>query len=552
MGSRSSSAGSFSRRYQSLALVFVAVMLVAASVVVLPRQRTAQAAGTSPVQLGYFYIPPTDGTTAATLAARASFITLTQGNESYRDSVRANGYSGDILQYIVSAEIGGPGPYKNASATCDTTFDPLRNQVSDQVGDFCKSVHPNENWFLHNGKGERLYSKSGRGVYYRMNPAASGWRQFALSRMKADLNALGYDGIFLDNVELSWNKSRSQLTNSDGVIKEFSSDGAFRNAWVGYLSQLSGGLRSSGKLWANMINDPNDGSNWGPYLQHLDGGMFETWAVGYRGLSPKRWDNNLRQAEAAQAMGKGILAVSPGPKSDNALQTFALSSYLLIADGGNTFFRYASDTNEHEYTSFWQYANYNVALGKPVGARYAVGTQWRRDFECGSVTVDPAAQTGTIAATTCSGSGSVPPTATPSPTNTPVPTNTPAPTNTPVPTNTPAPTNTPVPTNTPQPATGLTVTISGLPVNGDVQGTINVRAKVGAENRKGLRLRFYLDGVWQWSEGIAPFYLGGDTDGSPAGFDTRAWTNGTHTLSAVATLADGSEATTSVKISVRN
>jgi hypothetical protein len=530
--------------YRTLVFAALAVMLVAASFVALPRERDALAASPATVKLGYFYIPPADGTSPSTLASNAGFITLTQGHEAYRDSVRASGYTGDILQYIVAAEVEGPGPYANASASCDTGFDPLNNQVTDQIGDFCKYVHPNESWFLHNGAGKRLYSDAGKGVHYRMNPAASGWQKFALGRMKADLASLGYNGIFLDNVELSWVKSAQQLDNSDGIIREFSSDSAFRNAWLGYLSQLSATLRPTGKLWANMVNDPNDGSNWNAYLQYLDGGMFESFAVGYHGLSPQKWDNNLRQAEAALNAGKGVLAVSAGPKTDAAKQTFALSSYLLITDGADAYFRYVSDTNAHEYTSFWLYPNYNVELGNPVGPRYLSGSVWRRDFDCGYVTVDPAAKTGKITTTTCAKRDDQ---VTPSPTNTPVPTNTPAPTNTPVPTNTPAPTQTPTQT----PSSTLNVVISGVTLNEPVSGTISVRAGVRAP-RDDRKVRFYLDGGWVWTEGLAPYYLGGDTKGVPAGFDTHVWKNGNHTLSVVVTNPDGSEVTKSVPIIVQN
>src|SRR5207237_4644515 len=118
-------------------------------------------------------------------------------------------------------------------------------------------------------------------------------------RMQADLLSLGYDGIFLDNIELSMTKATAQLVNSDGVVQEYSSTSAFRTAWVGYLSSLSAALRPTGKVWANFVADPNDGSNWNPYLQYLDGGMFEAFATGYNtALSVTKWTNNLLQAEA--------------------------------------------------------------------------------------------------------------------------------------------------------------------------------------------------------------------------------------------------------------
>lgn len=352
----------------------------------------------SPVKLTYFYIPPTDGTTPDVLAERAAFIVLTQKNEAYRDSLRAAGYRGAVLQYIVASEAQGP-LLANSTVPCPAGFRPLANQVSDRVDDFRTFIHPNESWFLHNGAGQRLYAAAGNGVYYHMNPGSPGWRKFATERMVADATTLGYDGIFLDNLELTLVKAARDCVNSDGVVKEYATDALFRDAWLGYLAMLSVAIRPTGQLWANMINDPNTGTSWNPYLTYLDGGMNESFALGYRGLTPARWDANIKQAESALASGKGVMAVSAGPKDDATKQAFALASYLMMA-GPGAYFRYASNTNEHEYTSFWQYPNYDVALGQPTGARYVVDNGiWRRDFEYGFVTVNPVAGTSDIQVT---------------------------------------------------------------------------------------------------------------------------------------------------------
>ena len=39
---------------------------------------------------------------------------------------------------------------------------------------------------------------------------------------------------------------------------------------------------------------------------------------------------------------------------------------------------------------------YGATLGEPLGARYQIGQTWRRDYQYGYVTVDPAARTGVI------------------------------------------------------------------------------------------------------------------------------------------------------------
>jgi hypothetical protein len=357
-------------------------------------------------RLAYFHIAPTDGEPAATLAEHAEFITLTSGDEDYRTQLRAAGYTGNILQFLVAAEVNGPGPYRDSSVACDDTFKPLRNGIARTPGDFCRDIHPNEGWFLHNGAGERLYVTVGEtGVWYHMNPASAGWREYALGHMLRDLTgaaSLGYDGIFLDNVEISPVRALTQLDNSDNVLAEFSTNQEFVAAWVTYLSGISEGLREYGPLWADMVSDTNDGDSWQAYLPYLDGVMSPAFATGYNGLSVGKWMNGVEQVESALASGKGVVAVGIGPRDDEQLQQFAFASYLLATDAQHSFFRYVSNDSNADFSSFWLFPNYDLVLGQPLGERYRIGLNWRRDFQCGHVIVEPAQQTAEIVQTgTC-------------------------------------------------------------------------------------------------------------------------------------------------------
>lgn len=371
---------------------------------VLPRSNPHPAIPRS-MQLAYFHIAPDQGEPAETLAARASFLTLTHGDEEYRDQLRNAGFEGRILQFLVSSEVNGPGPYANATADCDENFRPLRNGIARQPGEFCRDIHPHEDWFLHNGAGERLYDRVGdTGVWYHMNPDHPGWREYAVSRIRKDAvgsNALGFDGIFLDNVELSLLKVEQQLSNSDGTVQEFASDDEYRAAWISYIERISSDIRPEVELWTNMTADPNDGSSWDPYLAHIDGAMFPSFATGYHGLSPSRWLNNLTQAEAALDSGTQIVAVGLGNRADLQLQSFAAGSFLLISRPEQSFFRYVSSESRAALSSFWLYENYDVTLGEPLGPRYRTGSAWRRDFNCGYVVVDPSERTADIVQTEC-------------------------------------------------------------------------------------------------------------------------------------------------------
>jgi len=88
------------------------------------------------------------------------------------------------------------------------------------------------------------------------------------------------------------------------------------------------------------------------------------------------------------------------------------------------------------------------------------------------------------------------------------------------------------------PASSLQIRgFEGLP-EGPVTGTIEVSASI--DDRHGVReVRFFIDGELINAERAFPYYLGGDTDGKPHGYDTTNLAAGEHTLRAVAVSVGG-------------
>ncbi len=379
--------------------ILLSILLVAVCVASCAAPASSAPAAPVRVQEAYFYKPPRDGTTAEALAARADLIILTRTDEPFRDAVRAAGYPGIILQYMLAAEVSGPVDAVRADAPCNPDHRPWRNQAAFRVGEFCDLIHPNDDWFLHNGRGERLYTNwpGHTGYFYHMNPASPGWRAFLIDRLRQALEgddrepALGYDGIFLDNVALSLWKLRRQTSASDGVVREFDSDEAYRTAWIGLLAEISDALRPTWPVWANLIVD--SGRGWTDYLPYLDGVMVEAFATGWQNqVQPNEWERGLAQAEEVLRQEKGYLAVVQA--KDSSLLPFTLASYFLIADGRHAFFRYAE---RGDYAIFPHYALLDASLGAPKGPRYRQndGT-WRRDFTNGYVVADPVNRNGQI------------------------------------------------------------------------------------------------------------------------------------------------------------
>ncbi len=360
---------------------------------------------TPSTQLAYFHTISSDGDSAELLAEKADLIILTYGDERYRDALRQAGYAGAVLQYLNASQVNGPGPYLDGSVECDSQYTPHRNGIARGVGDFCRDLHPNEDWFLHNGAGDRLYSiTSGDGVWYHMNPGNPEWRAYASQAIAAEIvgpQAAGYDGAFLDNVELSLTRLTEQVVNADGRVREFLADDDYRAAWRGYLEQIRVGAGAGSQIWASLVSDPNQGAYWSDYLVYLDGVMSPAFATGYDPLSVAAWENNIEQAEAAIRDGKSVIAVGQGAQDDEEWQQFALASFLLVDDGEHGYFRYMSGESRQAVLTLWTYPNYEIALGAALGSREQTGDTWRRAFQCGYVEVDPAARRGAIVQTAC-------------------------------------------------------------------------------------------------------------------------------------------------------
>jgi hypothetical protein len=363
-----------------------------------------------PVRIAAFYRPLAEGPSPSELVPQLGIAILTRTDEAYRDALREAQFEGPILQYLLLNQTSGPPALTDASSPC-RPYPTYPNNPSGIAGDFCTALHGDEQNFLHNGRGERLYSTQSwttdgqtiRVYLYLMNPAASSWRAYVAHRARAEIEALGYSGIFLDNVDLSLYRGRQQQANSDGIVAEYAADGQYREAVAGLLGAVRKEVGPR-PVWANLTNGNDLPTDWDAYLAHLDGIMHEAFVAGWDGdlADPERWETQVQQAEAALDRGKGLVTVSQGPRDDAARMRFALATYLLVAQDRASF-RYADgsggEDTSPDYFKLWDYAEYTLALGPPVGNRHRDGGVWRRDFGCGTVTVDVERQRGTITQT---------------------------------------------------------------------------------------------------------------------------------------------------------
>ncbi|MFN0072563.1 MAG: putative glycoside hydrolase [Chloroflexota bacterium] len=384
-------------------ILIVLVMLVL--LIARAQPSTIAASETSPmlpmvssVPLALFYRPLSDGTSVSLVAERFASAILTHGDESYRDQLRAAGFKGPILQYLVANEASGPADLRDARDVCSQYLH-SGNDVSGIAQDFCHALHPHEEAFLHNAAGNRIYSTlswqedSGTRTryYYLMNPGSTVWRQYFLSQAEKNARQMGYTGLFIDNIDRTLERGVGRSANSDGRVREFDSDEAYRRAVEGGLAMLRSRLGHL-PLWGNVTTAyfrPNEGHQFTPYL---DAVMNEYFVGLWRGQlpDPALWEAQLSQAEAIIQAERAFIAVAQGDQNDLGRLQFALASFLLVADE-RAYFRY---TDETTYEQGWMYDDYRSGLGAPTGKRYRTEQFWQRDFKCGRVRVDPAGHRG--------------------------------------------------------------------------------------------------------------------------------------------------------------
>ncbi len=333
-------------------------------------------------QLAWFYKPPTDDD-LGTLEQNFSTFILTKNDEDKRDALRAQGVEAPFLQYIASEVIIDPG-------SCTTK--PWQNQAAYRVGDFCEISDNHADWFLLDEAGNRIVEELGGGMKgVMMDPGNTEWRAFWLERAREMQETLGWDGVFMDNVEASLSKRerRGQLPAA------YPDDASYQAAVEGFLAYVyTSYFQPEGRILQGNIIELRDDEVWFRYLQYMDGAMEEGWAVdwsdGY--LNADKWERHMVRVEQTQFEGKQAVLVSQGAQENTQRQEFSYASYLLVSNG-NASFRY---TNDEDYRDPWLYSNYDYDLGAPPGARYQDGNTWRRAFEHGTVAVDPTTNSASI------------------------------------------------------------------------------------------------------------------------------------------------------------
>ncbi len=335
----------------------------------------------SPGRFAWFYKPPANAS-AAELATRYDVIVLTRNDESFRDEVKAANPSIRVLQYVLANEIQDAG-----------TQQPWRNQVAWNTGDAASLLVDHPDWFARDDAGQPIVEDIGGGrSVHVMDPGQPGWTDFLIDRALAHNIDAGWDGLFLDNLEMSLSKRQ----RTGDVPAGYPTDTAWRDAFVGHVAEISRAFAAAGRpVWANVIEGGESATDIGVLAPHLEGTMDESFGTGWDGVprTGSSWERDLAAAEARTSHGDQSLLVAQGQRADESAMRYAYASYLLVA-GPTVSFRFAD--HRAAYAESWWFDEFDRTLGEPLGPRYPSNGTWVRDFDGGRVTVNPSAGTASI------------------------------------------------------------------------------------------------------------------------------------------------------------
>jgi hypothetical protein len=280
--------------------------------------------------------------------------------------------------------------YKNMAATVTYT---VHNGVDDPflpsgVGyAYSNANHPE--WFLKDLAGNRLQWADYSSRWWM----DIGWQPYQdawAANVKAEMLQYGFDGVMVDDT----NAMRGGHLAAGSNIAKYPTDVAYAAATESFLARVGPQLTGSG---LQVI--PNFGWYWSPswkalstrWHQYVTGSMMEFWtkpgqtSSGYPRFMDNDWDYQMDEMSVPESMGKVFLPVTYGATADVTTQRYARASFLLGWGGGaSTYIWTPETTNTDPYTTDW-----TGDVGTPTGAKFAVGTGWRRDFTHGTVVVNP-------------------------------------------------------------------------------------------------------------------------------------------------------------------
>ena len=253
-----------------------------------------------------------------------------------------------------------------------------------------------EDWFLHDSGGRRMTS-DGYPNLYAMDLTDSGYRQAWLNAVRSRLvdaegdgSGVRWDGIYMDDTNLYPGHGM------DGRISELT-DAQYRQGTLDFVASVSPALQAEGfTTMANVGMDMYDNAqrdaatqlartidvyNREYFVRWSGSGVFSSPGAG----NGNDWTDELTHMEAIQRAGASFSAVVYGRTDEVEVQRYARATFLLGWDGkaGGALI-YRADGSGDGYLPDW-----TTEIGYPTEARVKVGKGYRRNFQTGTVVINP-------------------------------------------------------------------------------------------------------------------------------------------------------------------
>ncbi len=232
-----------------------------------------------------------------------------------------------------------------------------------------------EDMYLHKKDGKRCAfgwasEEWGHEEIYAMDPRNEKWVEFILTFYRHVLEQPQHDGIIVDMVV------EKNFWCPDAI-----SDEEWLEATKSIYEKIQG-INTQNKLV--IFNAGKDFSDIDEYAEYFDGYVMENF-LGEQ--LQTTFADGLEAANSEYIVIYGVDTDDTGIK-DMARMRLGLTLSLL---NDNTYFTY--DFGPRDHGQAWWFIEYDVKLGKPVGAYYKKDSAYYRDFENGIVVSSPESDT---------------------------------------------------------------------------------------------------------------------------------------------------------------
>ncbi len=258
-------------------------------------------------------------------------------------------------------------------------------------GSSVATAHPD--WILRDGSGNPLYipyACSGSTCsQYAGDVGNPGFRANWIQEATATV-AAGYRGVFVDDVNMLISRV------SDGAGRAVAPHDPRTNApmteadWRRYIAEFVEQIRTAfpdkelvhNVLWFAGISDPSvQRELLAASTICLERGVNDSGIVG--GSGQYGFDTFLAQIDWLHAHGRAVMFL-PGVSADSARE-YGLAAYFLVSGGSDSM---GNDPGDGTSPDTW-WPGYGTSLGAAHGDRFASNGLLRRDFDGGTVLVNP-------------------------------------------------------------------------------------------------------------------------------------------------------------------